>query len=430
MQQRADLIINNAHVLTMDENNPIAQAIAVKENKILALGSNSEMSELVDSSTQVIDAMGSTVMPGFIESHMHLFAGAVDMESLDLFAINGKDNLREALTNFTDDHSSDELLFAVQADYKIFSNANNATRQDLDELMPNRPFAMMSSDYHTVWANTKALKMAGIFNGGKVAEGCEIVMDVDGCAQGELREFDAFKTIVAMKKTQGREALGFLANGVPTSGITREQMDIDKSVLARGLQHCAKAGITSIHNMDGNYYQLELLDELQKSAELNCRVQIPFYVDNVAQVADIELAAQMRDKYNSDFLSSGRVKFFMDGVLESGTAFMLDAYSNNPENFGSAIFTDEHFKSLATHADKLGLQMSVHAIGDAAVRRTLDGYQTASTANGKRDSRHRIEHIEIIHPDDIPRLAELGVVASMQPLHAAGGGKFEPGFNY
>ena len=425
MKTDADLVILNGQVMTFNQAQPQAQAVAIKANQIIAVGTNEQINELTGKQTITIDAAHATVMPGFIESHMHLFSGSVDMESLDLFGITGIDNVKHAVNEFAQNKSSDELLFAVQADYKMFHPDGGTSRHDMDKVIEDRPFAMISSDYHTVWANTLALEKAGILAGKEVATGSEIVMAADGKAQGELREFDAYTPIMTMKKTQGREAVGYLANGAATTGISSEQMGIDKDVLAKGLQFCSRCGITTIHNMDGNFYQLELLDQLNQSGQLTCRTQIPFYIDNEATVADVQRAVQMHEQYHSPMLYSGRVKFFMDGVIESGTAFMLAPYSNNSENLGSAIFSDEQFKELAIEIDKQGLQMCVHAIGDAAVRRTLDGYQAARQINGVRDSRHRIEHIEVIDTDDIPRLAELGVVASMQPLHAAGGGKFD-----
>ena len=425
MKNQADIIIINGRILTFDENDFVAEAVAVKANKILSVGTNAQIRELGNQNTQIIDANNATVLPGFIESHMHLFAGAVDMVNLNLFGIKGLNNVKKIVEDFTNDYSSDELLFAVQADYKIFHETGATNRHDLDQVLSERPFAMISSDYHTVWANTRALKLAGIIDGDTVSVGSEIVMGDDGKAQGELREFDAYKYIVEMKVTGGRETIGFLSNGAATYNISNQQKEVDKAVLKRGLEHCAQSGITSIHNMDGNFYQLELLEELDQAGELVCRVQIPFYIDNEANVSDLQRAVEMREKFKSTMVYSGRVKFFMDGVIESGTAFMCKPYSNNSKNSGSAIFSDQQFKKLAIEADKLGLQMSVHAIGDAAVKRTLDGYQAASETNGVRDSRHRIEHIEVIDSNDVQRLADLGVVASMQPLHAAGGGQFE-----
>jgi len=199
-------------------------------------------------------------------------------------------------------------------------------------------------------------------------------------------------------------------------------------VMKDGLDYCARHGITSIHNMDGNLYQLELLSEIEAADGLNVRVEIPFHFKNFMGLAMLEKASDMHRRYASDMLHSGRVKMFMDGVLDSWTAVMVDDYADKPGWRGELLFSPEQFADVAMEADRRGLQISVHAIGDGAVRMVLDGYEAARRANGARDSRHRIEHIEVVHPDDIARFAELGVIASMQPPHApgAGGHPLEP----
>ena len=156
--------------------------------------------------------------------------------------------------------------------------------------------------------------------------------------------------------------------------------------------------------MDGNFYQLELLSELQEEGHLVCRGQIPFHLKNLDDIDRLEEADEMRRRLSVRLALSNRLKLFIDGVIESGTAFMLEPYPNWPETTGDPLFEPEHFNEICVRADAMGLQISVHAIGDAGVRRTLDGYEAARNANGARDSRHRIEHIEVIHPDDLPRL--------------------------
>ena len=203
---------------------------------------------------------------------------------------------------------------------------------------------------------------------------------------------------------------------------------IDKRFMKRGLDYCASLGITSIHNMDGNWYQLELLKALQDNNELIARVEVPFHHKNFFETSRVDEAVEMRNQYQGDMLHSGRVKIFMDGVLESLTALMLDDYPGFQGERGAPLFTAQQFNEVATRADKHKLQISVHAIGDGGVRRTLDGYEAARKANGKRDSRHRIEHIEVIDKADIPRLHELGVIASLQPIVGLGvpGNPLEP----
>jgi hypothetical protein len=187
-----------------------------------------------------------------------------------------------------------------------------------------------------------------------------------------------------------------------------------------GLRHAAAHGITFVQNMDGNIYTLELLEELQRRGELTARVRVPFHFKNFMDIAMLEKASQMAARWQGDMLSSGFVKLFIDGVADSATAVMVEDYASRPGWKGDPLFAPERFAAIATEADRRGLQIAVHAIGDGAVRIVLDGYAAAQKANGRRDSRHRVEHVEVIHPDDIPRFAALGVIASMQPPHPPG----------
>ncbi len=195
---------------------------------------------------------------------------------------------------------------------------------------------------------------------------------------------------------------------------------MDEEFLKRGIAHANSLGITSMHNMDGNWYQLELLDALLKRGELNSRMEVPFHHKNFFKLEQVDEAVEFRARYQGDMLHSGRVKIFMDGVLETLTAEMLDDYPGYPGNKGAPLYTHAEMLALVQRADSHGLQIATHAIGDGGVRTTLDAYEYARKKNGVRDSRHRIEHIELIHPADIHRLAELGVVASLQPVAGLG----------
>jgi predicted amidohydrolase YtcJ len=172
--------------------------------------------------------------------------------------------------------------------------------------------------------------------------------------------------------------------------------------------------------MDGNLYTLEILAEIERRGELTAKVRVPFHMKNFMDLDMLEKASLMAERYRGDRLSSGFVKVFVDGVLDSWTAVMVEDYADRPGWRGEPLFTPDHFKKVAIEADRRGLQIAVHAIGDGAVRMVLDGYEAARKANGVRDSRHRIEHIEVVHPDDIGRFARLGVIASMQPPHPPG----------
>ncbi|MCO5081977.1 MAG: amidohydrolase [Rhizobiaceae bacterium] len=419
MAEHADLIVVNARVLTVDDDNPRAEAVAVKGDRIVAVGDRSAVTDFAGPATRILDAAGGSVVPGFIEAHMHLFAGAAELSHLQLSGVHGFDALAEAVRAHAAAHPGSGLLQAQGTDYTILSKDEPVTRHHLDRIMPDRPFAMTASDHHTMWANTKALEMAGLLHGRKLGPGNEIVMGADGLAEGELRESEAFRPLLDAAG-EGRARLGLDTGGEPEPYPTPAGKAADRAVMKRGLEWCARHGITSVQNMDGNLYQLELLGELEAEGDLLCRVKVPFHFKNFMTTEMLARASAMAERYASDWLSSGMVKVFMDGVLDSWTAVMIEPYADRPGWVGEPLFTQDAFDALAVEADRRGLQIAVHAIGDGAVRSVLDGYAAARRANGIRDSRHRIEHIEVVHPDDIPRFAALGVLASMQPPHPPG----------
>lgn len=419
MNQNADLVVVNAAILTMDAANPRASAMAVQDGRIVAIGTEDEIARLRGEATRVIDAAGRTVLPGFVESHLHLFVGAAEIDDLQLAGVEGFEALKDAARRFASERPDAPFLMAQGADYGILENGERVTRHHLDRIIADRPFAMTAADHHTVWANTKALEMAGILEGRKLGPGNEIVMGEDGLANGELRESEAFGPVM---KVAGRErvSLGLHTGGEPHPAPTTAERIADIAIMKRGLDYAARHGITSIHNMDGNVYQLDLLAEIEAAGDLNVRVRVPFHFKNFMELADLEKASRMAKAYDSDWLSSGYVKMFCDGVLDGFTAVMLEPYPGRGDWRGEPLFSPERFKEIAVEIDRRGLQIAVHAIGDGAVRMTLDAYEAARKASGPRDSRHRIEHIEVTTEADIPRFAELGVVASMQPSHPPG----------
>lgn len=420
MQKEASFIIRNARILTMDKANPRAEAIALSGNRILAVGSEAHVDAFSGPDTHVIDARGATVLPGFNEAHMHIFGGSVELTELSLYRVKGFEALEKAVKAYAAANPDRRLLIAQHADYTILSDEERLTRHHLDRILPDRPLLIVAPDHHVAWANTIALKQAGILEGRDVGVGNEIVMGEDGLANGELRESNAIRPVSALGETGGREMLGVGTGGEPEN-VTPEDRAGDIEVLKQGLAYCASLGITSIQNMDGNLYQLEMLDEIEKTAGLPVRVRMPYHMKNFMPLSDLEQkAAKWRERFTGDRLRCDFVKMFMDGVTEGETAVFVDDYSHKPGWKGDPLFSQEHFDSIAIEADRLGLPVAVHAIGDGAVRMVLNGYEAAIATNGKRDSRNRIEHIEVVHPDDIPRFAALGTVASMQPTHPPG----------
>lgn len=422
----ADIIITNAKILTMDGAVPRASALAIGGNRILRVGSADDVAGLKAKHTKVVDAQMKTVMPGIIEGHVHLFGGSVELDTLMLNGINGFDAIAESVSQYRKKRPNDPVLLATGIAHGSFGEP--ITRQILDRIVSDIPFIIGCFDHHTMWANTKALEAAGIMKGRKLPVGNEIVLDHNGIATGELLEPAAYMLVQALTPTGGREWLGMTTGENPNPPATQAQRELDMKFFKQGIAHAASLGITSMHNMDGNWYQLELLQALLDRGELNARIEVPYHHKNTFEASRVDEAVEMRAKYQGEMLHCDRMKIFIDGVLETYTALMLEGYPDQPENMGAPLFTAEEFNDVVTRADRYKLQISTHAIGDGAVRRTLDGYEIAAKTNGKRDSRHRIEHIEMIDPADIPRLKELGVIASLQPIAGVGvpGNPHEP----
>ncbi len=418
MSSAADLIVVNGRVLTMDEANPKAEAVAIKDGVLVAVGDRASVEALKGPRTEVIDAGGATVLPGFIEAHMHLFSGAAELAHLQPGGVHGFEALRSAIQAYAEGRPQAKMLVAQGVDYTVLGD-ERVTRHHLDAILPDRAFCMAAPDHHTVWANTKALEMAGILHGRELGPGNEIVMGEDGLATGELREGEAFGPVQALAG-ETRVRLGLSTGGEPDPMPTAAERAVDRDIMRRGLAWCARHGITSIQNRDGNLYQLELLAEIEAEEGLSCRVQVPFHYKNFMTLDMLDKASMMAERYDSEWLSSGMVKVFYDGVLDSWTAVMIEPYADRPDWVGDPLFSPERFAELAVAIDKRGLQIAVHSIGDGAVRAVLDGYEAAREANGARDSRHRVEHIEVIAASDVPRFAEMGVIASMQPPHPPG----------
>jgi predicted amidohydrolase YtcJ len=351
---------------------------------------------------------------------VHLFIGAAELDLLNIRSYETVASVRQAVQSYRQKHPTLTFLHAIGAAHEQFGKGVAITRHLLDGIVLDIPFAISCFDHHTVWANTKALEKTGTLNGRHLSQGNEIVMGADGLATGELREFEAFAPVLNLGTSGGRESAGIVTGRNPSPAPSVGQRAADVETMRKGIAHANALGITSMHNMDGNRYQLELLHELETRGHLNARLEVPFHFRNTMAVQDVDEAVEFRSAFATDMLHSGRVKLFIDGVMETLTALMLDDYPGHPGNKGAPLYSSEDLNAVVTRADKHGLQIATHAIGDGGVRRTLDAYEAAQKANGKRDSRHRIEHIELIDPADIPRLAALGVVASLQPIAGVG----------
>jgi len=389
----ADVIITNARVFTSDDSNPGAEAVAIKANRIIHVGSNQDIEGWRGKGTRIIDALGHTLTPGFIDSHFHLLWGSLRLGSAQLHEVKNLNDLKAVLLAFAEENKTSSWVVGSGVKYNTVT-----TRQELDAISSDRPMFISAYDEHTAWANTKALKMAGVLEGGKpIGPNGIILRDENGLATGELREPDA---------------MDMVSDLIPVPDVNRR-----RELLKLAVKGINATGVTSIHNMNGDMEELMVYAAMEDTDELTLRVYVPYWVKPETTEEMLAEAIEM-SKVRGEYVRGGAAKFFMDGVWESYTALTLEPYADDSKARPEGLYSAEHFTRMAALCDKLGLQIFVHCCGDGAVRRTLDGYEALQKLNGKRDSRHRVEHIEVVHPDDLPRFKELGVIASMQTSHA------------
>ncbi len=364
----------------------------------------------------VLDLGGDLVLPGFCDSHLHLFAGGVALSELNLADIHATPDLARALTDWARPLPPGAMLCAYGANYDLMGQGRRPDRHALDAIFANRPVFIAATDFHCAWANTRALLAAGILGGTAMVDG--VIIGPDGQATGELREFAAMDLVKRIGPDGGRAGLGL--TGSEPDGVTPDQRTRDAATLIAAMNACAAQGITAVSNMDGNLYQAGLLQDIAARGEMALHVNLPMTL--VPGMSDARRAALYEQAAcaPAGLLSFGSVKMFMDGVFDTWTAFRTDDYPGRPGDKGKPLFSPSEFARNCIEADARGLQIATHAVGDGAVRAVLDGYAAARAANGVRDSRHRIEHIDMLHRDDLARIRSLGIVASMQPVHPPG----------
>lgn len=392
MTPKADFIIENAKIFTSNKDMPYAEAVAVKGNRIIYVGTNEGAKEFNDQNTRVVDGQGRTLTPGFIDSHFHLLWGAISMGGAQLYDAKDMNDVQTILLEHAGKNKTTEWIEGRGVRYDVIAN-----RHELDAIIADKPIYINAYDGHTSWANTKALELAGILQPGKEAEGNGVIVrDEHGVATGELRE----------------TAIDLVSSLIPEPSEARK-----RELLKMTMTRMNATGVTSVHNMNGDMEELMTFAAAEDAGEMTVRVYEPYHIKPETTEDMLSEAAEMA-KVRGEFVRGGAAKFFMDGVWESYTALNVEPYADDPNAQPDGIYSLEHFTRMATLCDKMGLQIFVHCCGDGAVRRTLDGYEAVQKSNGKRDSRHRIEHIEVYHPDDLPRFKELGVLPSMQTSHA------------
>lgn len=391
-----DLIIVNGKVFTGDQVS--AEAVAVQGNKVLRVGSNREIQRLARAQTTVIDAKGGSVLPGFNDAHLHLIGGGLALDQVSLDEADTLDAVKETIRAWAEANPAREWIRGRGWLYAPFANGL-PTRQLLDQLVPDRPAYLVSYDGHTGWANTAALEMAGITRATANPVNGVIVKDARGEPTGVLKE----------------AAMGLMSQALPVP--TREER---LAATRAAIVEAHRVGVTSVQVAGGSPEDLEVFDELRRRDELTIRVYQALSVEPGATAADLDALDEVRERFEDDpLLKTGAVKLMADGVVETRTAAMLEPYTGTDDDRGQPRTSPDMLSRLVTELDRRGWQVMTHAIGDAAIRQTLDAYQAASAANPEpeRGRRHRVEHVESPDPRDLARFGKLGAVASLQPAH-------------
>lgn len=395
-----DLIVVNGRVYAGGGATDLAEAVAIRGNKVVRIGSNREIQRLRRAQTAVVDAKGGAVMPGFNDAHAHFMSGGLSLDQINLLEATTLDEIKDTIRVWSAAHPERTWITGRGWYYQPFAGSL-PTRQLLDLLVPDRPAYLVAYDGHTGWANSEALSLAGITRHTKNPRNGVIVKDPrTGEPSGALKEAAmALMTAAAPQPTAEDKVAAIRAAVVEAHGL----------------------GITSVQNAGGSAEDLELYDRLRKRGELTMRVYQALSVNGEVTDADLARLAAVRERFADDpLLKTGAVKLVADGVIESHTAAMLEPYTNKPGSSGDARYTAPQLNQAVAMLDREGWQLMTHAIGDAAVRMTLDAYEAAAKANPapERGRRHRIEHIETVDAADVPRFGKLGVIASMEPVHA------------
>jgi predicted amidohydrolase YtcJ len=374
MSPSADFILTNARVFTSDENQSVRRGSRCqgKPDRIMS-------GAILRSKRGAGRGRGSSMGRAkhcYRGSSIRIsifYGGVSGSETPNLQEVRTQDDLKHVLLEFAAENKTTTWVLGRGIKYGIVS-----TRQELDAMIADRPVYVGAYDGHTAWANTKALEMAGILHAGKeIGPNGIIVRDEAGIATGELREGDAMNAV---------------HNLVPEPDAARK-----RELLKLAMKQITATGVTSVHNMNGDMEEMLTYAAVEDAGEMLLRVYVPYWVKPDATEAMLSEAAAMA-KVQGEYARGGAAKFFMDGVWESYTALNIDPYADDPDATEDGIWSLERFTQMAAACDKMGLQIFVHACGDGAVRRTLDGYEAVQKMNGKRDSRHRVEHIEVIHP--------------------------------
>ncbi|SEF51871.1 hypothetical protein SAMN04489712_101282 [Thermomonospora echinospora] len=408
MSGAPDLLFLGGRVFTADPARPYAQAVAVRDGRISAVGTQAELARTRGPRTEIVDLAGGLLLPGFIDAHIHPVQGGMERARCNLAELTGLDAYLERIARYAADHP--DRPWVEGGGWSMSAFPGGMPRRDLlDRVCPDRPVYLINSDHHGAWVNTRALELAGIDAATPDPADGRIERDADGRPTGLLHE-------------GAMELAGRLLPRAEPAEYAAALLDAQRYLFSFGITGWQDAIVGPYAGYDD---QLGIYLDAARSGALRARVVGALWWDRARgaeQIEDLLARRALAAAEGGDRFRAGSVKIMQDGIAENFTAGMLDPYldaggcpcgGRGLSHVDPALLR-EHVAEL----DRLGFQVHFHAIGDRAVREALDSLAAARAANGAGDLRHHIAHLQVLHPDDVPRFAELGVTANLQALWA------------
>ncbi|MBL8166724.1 MAG: amidohydrolase [Acidobacteria bacterium] len=398
----ADLVLLNGKIWTVNDKQPEAEAVAILGQRIVAVGANADIRKLIGKTTKVIDLQGKRAVPGFNDAHVHFLDGGAGLASVQLRDAKTPEEFRKRIGEFAAKLPKGRWVLNGNWDHENWTPANLPTRQLIDAVTPDNPVFINRLDGHMCLANSLALKLAGVTRETKDPDGGTIVRDAQGEPTGVLKD----------------AAMNFVYKVIPAPSED-EMIEAVKAAM----KYAAENGVTSVQDMSAAPEVLAVYQRLLKQDELTVRISGHQPLAEWQRLARVGLKAG----FGNDKLQVGALKGFADGSLGSTTALFFAPYLDDPKTAGlpsDEMFPESKMRERILGADKAGLQVAVHAIGDKANQTILDFFAAAEKQNGARDRRFRIEHAQHLRLAEIKRFAGQRVIASMQPYHAIDDGRW------
>lgn len=393
----ADLVFRNGRIYTVDINRSWADAVAIRAGRIVYVGGDAAAEEFIGPDTRVVDLKERLLLPGFQDVHIHPISGGIEAQACDLNTLTSLEAYLEAIETYARENPDEEWILGGGWSMAVFGPGANASKELLDAIVPDRPVMLTSADGHSAWVNSRALEIAGI------------TADTQNPPDGLI------------DRTPDGEPLGSLQEGAMYL-VRRHAPVTDLETRTDGLKYAINMlndyGITSIQDASVDEEDLRAYRALDERGELELRVVGSLWWDREKGLEQVDRFKALRDRYTGGRVRATTVKIMQDGVMENFTAAMLEPYEGQDGAKGIPMVEPERLKQAVTALDAEDFQVHFHAIGDAAIRQSLDAVEAAMETNGERGNRHHISHLELIDPADVPRFARLGVAANFQPLWA------------